>query len=151
MTKRIKFNGKTQPLSAWAKECNLSVVLLRWRLANDWPVKDALTKPAQARMLNLDAMIRRDQRKLKRLASQAEQIASERRTTWDRLMANVYTLQRRGQDEADQAIAETAANLDKLMSFGLPQVTGSNSDRGDGVNFREKPSDRSSSVAQETT
>ena len=41
----LKFDGREQPLTAWAEEYGLSIGTLRSRLSNGWPIKKALTTP----------------------------------------------------------------------------------------------------------
>lgn len=37
----IRFNGKSQPISAWAEELGINRNTLYWRLSNGWPVSKA--------------------------------------------------------------------------------------------------------------
>ena len=39
----ISYNGKTMCLSEWAEELGVSPDLIRTRLNNGWPIKDALS------------------------------------------------------------------------------------------------------------
>ena len=44
----IEYNGKSQPLTAWAREMGLNPDTLRHRLFDfNWPVEEALTRPSK--------------------------------------------------------------------------------------------------------
>jgi hypothetical protein len=45
----ITFNGKTQPLKAWAAELGLTPVGLTQRLERGWSIQRALTRPRDTR------------------------------------------------------------------------------------------------------
>lgn len=49
ITRLIHFQGKTQSVSAWAYEKNLSVTSLFGRLRNGWSIESALTEPQVSR------------------------------------------------------------------------------------------------------
>jgi hypothetical protein len=48
MTKPLTFDGRTQSMSAWARELNTSQQALAHRLRNGWSVEQALTTPVSA-------------------------------------------------------------------------------------------------------
>lgn len=41
----LTFQGKTQTISAWAKEIGMNYDTLKFRIQLGWPVEEALTKP----------------------------------------------------------------------------------------------------------
>lgn len=41
----ITWNGKTQTMAQWSRECNIPYSRLRMRLVSGWKIEDALTKP----------------------------------------------------------------------------------------------------------
>jgi hypothetical protein len=55
----VTFNGKTQCLSAWARETGLGVVCLTGRLRRGWTVEDSLTVPNFGNGTNDVTMARR--------------------------------------------------------------------------------------------
>lgn len=42
-----EYNGRSQTMAQWARECGLTVQTLNNRLANGWTIKKALTTPSK--------------------------------------------------------------------------------------------------------
>ena len=144
MTKRITFEGKDLSLREWSRRTCISEPLLHWRLTNGWSAEEAMRPPRRyslARDMNEvgNKIVAAERQRYDRITQKIAALQIQQRETHERLMAQTDALARRAENHTDRTVTEMIECNSRLI------------DRGEGVNFRNEPSDRSSSSAQDST